>query len=215
MVSRLAWSPHWLAHTAARCSMARAAGLGFVAVGVPVVAPVAAQIGSISEPYRDLTDYVHESLAAAPFVLVIALAVWCLYALACDLVAARAHADLKMPLRNALLLAPVTVLVPAAAWSVFAALAIFADPANGFYSPGGKPAWLTSPAILIFGSPLWIAVGVAVITANAHAARRHLQDITAGHRCRHCYYNLTGNVSGICPECGTAVACAANEHQTR
>ena len=21
--------------------------------------------------------------------------------------------------------------------------------------------------------------------------------------CRHCGYNLTGNVSGICPECGT------------
>ena len=43
---RLAWSPHWLAHTAAHCSMARAAGLGFVAVGLPIVAPVAAQIGS-------------------------------------------------------------------------------------------------------------------------------------------------------------------------
>lgn len=25
-------------------------------------------------------------------------------------------------------------------------------------------------------------------------------------RCRHCGYNLTGNVSGVCPECGTAVA---------
>ena len=97
MVLRLAWSPHWLAHTAVRCSMARAAGLGFIAGGVPIVAPVAAQFGSISEPYRDLADYVHESLAAAPFVLVIALGVWCLYALACDLVAARAHADPPLP----------------------------------------------------------------------------------------------------------------------
>jgi predicted Zn-ribbon and HTH transcriptional regulator len=25
-------------------------------------------------------------------------------------------------------------------------------------------------------------------------------------QCRNCGYNLTGNVSGICPECGTAVA---------
>ena len=23
--------------------------------------------------------------------------------------------------------------------------------------------------------------------------------------CSHCSYNLTGNVSGVCPECGTAI----------
>ena len=23
--------------------------------------------------------------------------------------------------------------------------------------------------------------------------------------CRHCGYNLTGNISGVCPECGTSV----------
>ena len=32
-----------------------------------------------------------------------------------------------------------------------------------------------------------------------------LADMTVctGH-CRKCHYNLTGNTSGICPECGTA-----------
>jgi hypothetical protein len=32
------------------------------------------------------------------------------------------------------------------------------------------------------------------------------QAIIAGDRCMHCLYDLTGNVSGVCPECGTEVA---------
>jgi len=27
-----------------------------------------------------------------------------------------------------------------------------------------------------------------------------------GNTCQHCGYNLTGNVSGVCPECGTVIA---------
>ena len=49
--------------------------------------------------------------------------------------------------------------------------------------------------------PIWVLfalVSIPVIVRNTR--KRHL----AGH-CKSCNYNLTGNVSGICPECGTPV----------
>jgi len=54
--------------------------------------------------------------------------------------------------------------------------------------------------------PLWFiaclfAIGPAIWLRPHLRARLHLP----GH-CVKCAYNLTGNVSGICPECGTAVA---------
>jgi hypothetical protein len=53
-----------------------------------------------------------------------------------------------------------------------------------------------------FYLPLWIPlVVVAVPTAFLwHRDRR----MPPGH-CQKCGYDLTGNVSGVCPECGTAV----------
>jgi hypothetical protein len=43
------------------------------------------------------------------------------------------------------------------------------------------------------------AIGVAVLTLLARRLRRRAE---AGH-CPACGYDLTGNVSGVCPECGT------------
>ena len=34
--------------------------------------------------------------------------------------------------------------------------------------------------------------------------RRHRKRLAEGHCC-HCGYNLTGNVSGVCPECGERI----------
>ena len=61
--------------------------------------------------------------------------------------------------------------------------------------------------------PLWL-VGLVFGLAGAwlpyrlwsNARRRRLA--RAG-RCQTCGYNLTGNTSGICPECGTAIAAEA------
>ncbi len=45
---------------------------------------------------------------------------------------------------------------------------------------------------------IWLAIFIERVSTN----RRMLQPT----RCRKCRYDLTGNTSGICPECGTAVA---------
>ena len=58
--------------------------------------------------------------------------------------------------------------------------------------------WIAIVAILSFGL-LWIPT---LIYLNKKVKRR-LRDIHS--LCRHCEYNLTGNISGICPECGKEI----------
>ncbi|HET6246769.1 MAG TPA: hypothetical protein VFE47_03645 [Tepidisphaeraceae bacterium] len=67
--------------------------------------------------------------------------------------------------------------------------------------------WTTWPfqAIII---PLWLITLLAVplpMVMTAGALRRWRRR-RAG-RCVNCGYSMTGNVSGACPECGTAPAC--------
>jgi len=52
--------------------------------------------------------------------------------------------------------------------------------------------------------PSWPAVAV-VLVVWAALVRRHWRAPTAPGACATCGYNLTGNVSGRCPECGTPV----------
>jgi len=52
--------------------------------------------------------------------------------------------------------------------------------------------------------PLWLPLVVATVL-TATLWWRDRRRIPPGH-CQKCGYNLTGNVSGVCPECGTAVA---------
>ena len=54
-----------------------------------------------------------------------------------------------------------------------------------------------------------IVLGVALLSLSLKAVRRTMHRLfinpfPAGF-CKSCYYNLEGNQSGVCPECGTAV----------
>lgn len=62
----------------------------------------------------------------------------------------------------------------------------------------GEPLW-------IFRAGFWIGMAglLLLVTGNARAAFTKSPS-PAGH-CRSCGYNLSGNVSGICPECGKPV----------
>ena len=58
------------------------------------------------------------------------------------------------------------------------------------------------PATLV-AIPLWIPL-VAVAIPTGFLWRRERKRPRPGH-CRSCRYNLTGNVSGVCPECGRKI----------
>lgn len=53
-----------------------------------------------------------------------------------------------------------------------------------------------------------LASGLAAWAAahlRLHIARRHEIRRRRAPRCQRCHYHLTGNISGVCPECGTTI----------
>lgn len=67
--------------------------------------------------------------------------------------------------------------------------------------------WGANPAIsgwmLIL--PYWLFV-VLLLILPLLWLRRSLRPAPVPHACENCGYNLTGNTSGVCPECGTVVS---------
>jgi hypothetical protein len=65
-------------------------------------------------------------------------------------------------------------------------------------------AGIPSPwdAIVGFGVPL--AIGGAVGLSSYRRGAQRMSKYPRGH-CRKCGCDLTGNVSGVCPKCGTSV----------
>ncbi len=55
-----------------------------------------------------------------------------------------------------------------------------------------------------FVVPLWIPLLLAVVTTGVLSWRRYRLVNRAGH-CVSCGYDLTGNTSGVCPECGVEI----------
>lgn len=54
--------------------------------------------------------------------------------------------------------------------------------------------------------PLWVFVVAALLLPSARALRwLRARRVNGTGECPRCAYNLTGNISGICPECGTAI----------
>jgi hypothetical protein len=63
-----------------------------------------------------------------------------------------------------------------------------------------------SPARIRYIIPYWAAAAVLLICPSIWSARFLRQrSRLAENQCRACGYNLTGNTSGTCPECGTPV----------
>jgi hypothetical protein len=65
---------------------------------------------------------------------------------------------------------------------------------------GHYPLWVEGPAVgLVSGGIMWLAHRV-----HASRAATYLwAELDAA--CLSCGYDLTGNTSGVCPECGTAI----------
>lgn len=53
--------------------------------------------------------------------------------------------------------------------------------------------------------PLWMPLVLCAVVALMFS---HWPPLIRKGRCRRCHYDLTGNVSGMCPECGTVVRSA-------
>lgn len=65
------------------------------------------------------------------------------------------------------------------------------------YAGAGWPAWVR----IAFPSSVAAVVGAGYAVFLIRTARRYLPAELPGH-CRGCGYDLAGNVSGVCPECG-------------
>jgi predicted RNA-binding Zn-ribbon protein involved in translation (DUF1610 family) len=59
----------------------------------------------------------------------------------------------------------------------------------------------------IFAIPLWIFLLPPLALAVFLSRRRRFPE----HHCQSCGYDLTGNISGVCPECGTDVPVGIQE----
>jgi len=73
-------------------------------------------------------------------------------------------------------------------------------------SPRWKPLYYPSTAGTQVFIPLWIPFLIVAIPTGL-LWYRDRRPIPPGH-CQKCGYNLTGNVSGVCPECGEKVIAA-------
>jgi hypothetical protein len=67
-----------------------------------------------------------------------------------------------------------------------------------------SPRWVGSKrsGSRMLHAPLWLPLAAFAIPTIALILHGRLRRIPPGH-CRKCAYDLTGNTSGVCPECGT------------
>jgi hypothetical protein len=93
-------------------------------------------------------------------------------------------------------------------WSYARFLAPLLDPHGispyGFVRQGAQNVWGIRPFIV--GIRCWLVASLSVLLPVVWFAnwrrRRRLRDFSICWRCR---YDLTGNVSGVCPECGKPI----------
>jgi hypothetical protein len=70
------------------------------------------------------------------------------------------------------------------------------------YLCAGPPEKFILIAVLV---SLFYAMATSLVVGIPFVVARRLKKGPLPGTCRYCSYNLTGNVSGICPECGNPV----------
>lgn len=210
----LGWCPERIARAAMNWPLRKAWLVGTVSVFLQLLAPTVAAFAWLDEPFPTLGVYLVRAVQTLPFAAVVLLVtvapILGVLVVGDRLQGPRERANVQ---RRIFCLAPTATLVPGLVWSGFNFLAILADPGNNL-TAGVKPPWLTSWVVQLLGSYLWLVLLLILANANARAAYAIVQPMfDACHRCTTCGYNLTGNVSGVCPECGTAIRAEARNRQ--
>jgi len=220
----IAFSPNALTTVARKSSTATCLVLAVPALVAAIGWPLAIACTPTSEPVRDIETYYRTVLNFLPltsfFSILIAhvwlTLVWLLFRLTTT---SQPDGSIENCDRGAwlsrfrlLLLVPVTVVPLMLVWSVVASLKELADPGLGivaYRTPPFKPLWLIAmkPMVDVLGHPL---VGLAILVWGSALGVRGLFCLERllsdrALRCPSCDYNLTGNVSGVCPECGTPI----------
>lgn len=75
-----------------------------------------------------------------------------------------------------------------------------------------QPHLRTNPRAQLLMLPCWLSM--LLTTIPAVILQRKLRRPAPGH-CKSCGYNLTGNMSGVCPECGALVSLRITTDDTR
>ena len=94
------------------------------------------------------------------------------------------------PMRDALIAFPCSVFLGA----------LFAWHAGP--SPAGFRAAVAIAAVMAAAWIAWIVLERPKVLAKERSLRRQVR--RANGQCQDCGYDLTGNVSGVCPECGAS-----------
>ncbi len=84
-----------------------------------------------------------------------------------------------------------------------ATLALISVILSARYMPPGAIYWYL-PLAVVFGFAAYGAVSLALMSGMVYVRMRFWPRYPPGH-CVQCGYDLTGNVSGTCPECGTSL----------
>ena len=75
-------------------------------------------------------------------------------------------------------------------------------PSLALTTQGGE---LLGPYQIPIGAILFIPPAVLAVLLVRHQKRILKQELLVQAVCPKCYYDLTGNESGVCPECGTKI----------
>lgn len=202
----------WNLAVLARNSRTSHAAFGFI-LGFEALflIPLAAVAAGANEPYRDMSAYFFEVAVAIPTVHVILVFVYAIFHLALVVPALFAERSGRVRLAarlRVILLTPLALLIPGAVWTL---ARIWTMPESGgvglfWYDQHGIPYPNRQQAVQFFGQWYWWPCGLLFACLLAALASHSLGGLPQYARhpfCRECGYDLTGNTSGRCPECGT------------